>query len=355
MVALNYVSKAVVTKSTNPILEGIYISASQGSLTLYATDLEMSIYTHVKAAVFDTGSIVAPSKIFTEIVRKSPLDDISIETVDNKIKISSGESEITINVYDSETYPSIPNAVFDNSIIIDNEKLSRAVKETIFAAASEDNMPVLTGILMEIESDYLQLTALDGYRMAIRKESIDSKSSLTCVIPSRVLNELFKILNIENIKDVYIKYNENKVHFKIGDTVIISNLINRNFIKYKDIIPKNNNLTVNTNTNALLNACDRASLVAREGKNNLIKFHIDEKFYILSSSEIGSAIESVDSQINGTDLKISFNSKYFTDVLKNIEEENIVLYFIDNLSPCVIKSQNNEDMLHVILPVRYKD
>ncbi len=357
LIALNYVSKAVINKSTNPILEGIYISCEKNKLTLYATDLEMSVYTYIAAQSSDFGSVVVPSKIFTEIIRKAPSDNIEIETQDdNRIKIQSGESEININIFNSENYPSIPNVIFDNSILIDNEKLKRAIKETIFAAASEEQMPVLTGLLLEINKDVLQLAALDGYRMAIRKDAIESNIELSCIIPARVLNELFKILNIENIKDVFIKYCDNKVHFKINDTIIISNLINGNFIKYKDIIPKNSNLTVKVSTYDLLYACERASLVAREGKNNLIKFHIDnERFNILSKSEIGSANEYVQSEINGESIKISFNSKYFIDVLKNIEEEKVILYFIDNLSPCVIKAEDHEDMLHVILPVRYKD
>jgi len=357
LIALNYVSKAVINKSTNPILEGIYISCEKNKLTLYATDLEMSVYTNAAAQSINLGSAVVPSKIFTEIIRKAPSDTIQIQTTeDNRIKIQSGESEIIINIFNSENYPVIPNVVFDNSIIVDNEKLKRAIKETIFAAASEEQMPVLTGLLFEINQNTMQLAALDGYRMAIRKETIESNIELSCIIPARVLNELFKILNIENIKDVHIKYADNKVHFKINDTIIISNLINGNFIKYKDIIPKNSNLTVKANTSDLLYACDRASLVAREGKNNLIKFHIDnEKFNILSKSEVGSANEYVQSEINGEPIKISFNSKYFIDVLKNIEEEKVILYFIDNLSPCVIKAEDHEDMLHVILPVRYKD
>lgn len=357
LIALNYVSKAVINKSTNPILEGIYLSCEKNKLTLFATDLEMSVYTHVAAQCTNTGSVVVPSKIFTEIIRKAPSDNIEIEVQeDSKIKIQSGESEININIYNSENYPSIPDIIFDNPILVDNEKLKRAIKETIFAAANEEQMPVLTGLLLEINKDTLQLAALDGYRMAIRKEKTDSNIELSCIIPARVLNELFKILNIENIKDVFIKYSDNKVHFKINDTIIISNLINGNFIKYNDIIPKNNNLTVVCKTVDLLYACDRASLVAREGKNNLIKFHInEERFNILSKSEIGSANEYVQSEINGTPIKISFNSKYFIDVLKNIEEDKVILYFIDNLSPCVIKAENHEDMLHVILPVRYKE
>jgi len=357
LIALNYVSKAVINKSTNPILEGIYISCEKNKLTLYATDLEMSVYTHIKAECIENGSVVVPSKIFSDVIRKTPSEKIYFETEeDSRIKIKSGESEIYINIYNSDNYPAIPNAVFDNPIIIENEKLKRAIRETIFAAATEDQMPVLTGLLMETTDNSLQLTALDGYRMAIRKENIDCNYEITCIIPRNVLSEILKILSIENVKDILIKYDDNKIHFKVNDTTIISNLISGNFIKYKDIIPKNSNLKVTTKTSDLLYACERASLVAREGKNNLIKLHIGEnKFNILSKSEIGSANEYVESQISGQDIKIAFNSKYLIDVLKNTEEENVVLYFIDNLSPCVVKSENHEDMLHVILPVRYKD
>jgi DNA polymerase-3 subunit beta len=357
LIALSYVSKAVLSKSTNLILEGIYFSVEDNILMLYATDLEMSVYTQVNIQESQNGSIVVPSRILNEIIRKLPAEQISIQTEDdNNIKILSGESQITIHTYSSENYPTLAPVATNGYITIENEKLKRSIKETIFAAASEEQMPVLTGLLMEINEDSFQLTALDGYRMAIRKEDICADTKLSCIIPARVLNEMYKILNIENVKEVYIKYHENKVHFKINNTIIISNLIDGNFIKYKDIIPKNNNLVVKVNPTDLLYACERASLVAREGKNNLLKFHIENnKFNILSRSDIGSADEFIDSEIEGNDIRISFNSKYFIDVLKNISEEKIVMYFIDNLSPCVIKAIDNDKMLHVILPVRYKD
>ncbi len=357
LIALSYVSKAVLSKSTNPILEGIYFCIEDNYLTLYATDLEMSVYTKIAVTDSENGSVVIPSRILTEIIRKLPAEQIMIHSEDeNKIKILSGESQITILTYSAENYPSLTAAVSNGYITIENEKLKRCIKETIFAAASEEQMPVLTGLLMEITHDSFQLTALDGYRMAIRKEDINSDTKISCIIPARVLNEMYKILNIENVKEVYIKYHENKVHFKINNTILISNLIDGNFIKYKDIIPQNSNLVAKVNATDLLYACERASLVAREGKNNLIKFHIQQgKFNILSRSDIGSADEVIESEIDGEDIKISFNSKYFIDVLKNISEENIVMYFIDNLSPCVLKAIDNDKMLHVILPVRYKD
>jgi DNA polymerase-3 subunit beta len=357
LIALSYVSKAVLSKSTNPILEGIYFSVEDNNLTLYATDLEMSVYTKVSVTESENGSVVIPSRILMEIIRKLPSEQIIIYSEDdNKIKILSGESQITILTYNAENYPSLAIMESDGYITIENEKLKRCIKETIFAAASEEQMPVLTGLLLEINQDSFQLTALDGYRMAIRKEEITSDTKLSCIIPARVLNEMYKILNIENVKEIYIKYHENKVHFKINNTIIISNLIDGSFIKYKDIIPKNSNLVVKVNATDLLYACERASLVAREGKNNLIKFHIEEnKFNILSRSDIGSADEVIESEIEGENIRISFNSKYFIDVLKNISEEQIIMYFIDNLSPCVLKAADNENMLHVILPVRYKD
>ncbi len=355
--ALNYVSKAVSSKTTNTSLEGIYLSCENNILTLFATDLEMSIHTHVDVEMLQSGSAVVPSRIFIEIIRKLPSEKISIETDDaNKMHIASDESQINIHVQSTANYPSIPSIAATDYMILESEKLKRAIRETIFAAAIDAQMPVLTGLLLEVKKDQFQLTALDGYRMAIRKEAIEDGLEFSCIIPARVLSELYKILNMESNGDVMIKYAEKSVHFTIGDTILISNLIGGNFIKYNDIIPKNSNLTVKTAARKLLDACERASLVAREGKNNLIKFHFEEReFHIVSNSEVGSANEYVESEIQGGDLKISFNSKYFIDVLKNTSEEMVEMYFIDNLSPCVVKKPGSEEMLHVILPVRYKD
>lgn len=354
--ALNYVSKAVSTRTTNPSLEGMYLSCANNILTLFATDLEMSIHTHVDVEMLQSGSAVVPSRIFIEIVRKLPSEQILIETDENKMHLVSDESQIDIHIQSAANYPAIPSVSVTDYMILGSDKLKRAIRETIFAAAIDAQMPVLTGLLLEMSKDQFQLTALDGYRMAIRKETIEDGLEFSCIIPARVLSELYKILNLESNSDVMIKYAEKSVHFTIGDTILISNLIGGNFIKYNDIIPKNSNLIVKTATKKLLDACERASLVAREGKNNLIKFHFEEgQFHIVSNSEVGSANEYVESEIQGSDLKISFNSKYFIDVLKNTSEETVVLYFIDNLSPCVVKTPNSEEMLHVILPVRYKE
>ncbi len=354
--SVNIVLKAVTSKTTNPILEGIFIAASNGALTMYSTDLEMSIHTTCPCTVKEEGEVVIPGRIFTEVIRKMGGEELTITSDENnRIQIRSLESDITINGQSAEHFPSIPVSQSTDYIIIDSEKLKRLIKETIFAASIEDNMPVLTGVLIEIDEESFQCTALDGYRMAIRKETIENGVNFSCIVPSRVLNEIYKILSIDS-SDTMIRYAGNKVHFIINETEVIANLIDGNYINYNDIIPKASNLTVKAKSIDLLNACDRASLVAREGKNNLIKMHIlGDNFHILSKSEIGSVDERVECEKVGGEIKISFNSKYFIDVLKNIQDEEVNIDFIDNKSPCVLKAVDNDCILQVILPVRYKE
>lgn len=352
---INTVLKAVSSRTTLPILEGILFQAINGNIYLVATDLEIGIKTNVSGQIIEEGTIVLSSKIIPELIKKLPDDDITIETdINNKTKINCLNSEFNIQGQSGNEFPELPQVINDQTINLPKDLFKSMIKETIFSVAENESIPILTGALLEINENQVKLVALDGYRLALRKGKINStQQSLKEVVPARTLNEIYRILSIKD-NDINISYTGNQILFKIGQTSIISRLLEGDFINYQQIIPNEKVTIVKIKTRDLLQSCERAALLAREGKNNLIKmdYRLDE-LSITSNAEIGKVQEEVFLELEGQPLKIAFNSKYFIDILKVISEEEILLEFTNSVSPCVIRPIDGDYFTYLILPVRF--
>ncbi|MEA4826721.1 MAG: DNA polymerase III subunit beta [Clostridium sp.] len=351
--AISISQKAVTGKSPMPILQGMYISAKENQLTLIGSDIDLSIETKISADVEEEGSIVVDSKIFGEIIRKLPNSDVEIKTVENNsIEIVCEKSKFNLIHMDPEEFPSLPK-INENIIFSISQKiLKNMIKGTIFAIAQDETRPILTGILFEVRDKKLNLVALDGYRLALRSNNIDNEDIINAVIPGKTLSEVSKILSEED-ENVNITFTPNHILFNLGQTKIISRLLEGEFIKYNSIIPEEYNLKVIAKRSDLLNCIERASLMAKDGNTNLIKFDIkDENLIITSNSQLGRVREELNIILQGDELQIAFNSKYLIDVLKIIEEDEIVLEFSSSVSPCVIKNKENNNYTYLVLPVR---
>jgi DNA polymerase III, beta subunit len=351
--AISIAQKAVTGKSTMQILEGIFINASNDEITLIGSDSDLCIETKCSGEVLESGKIVVDSKIFGEIIRKLPSDLIEISTMENNtIQITCQKSTFTLVYMDAEDYPSIPSINADKTFSVPQAILKNMIKSTIFAIAQDESRPILTGVLFEINDKNLNLVALDGYRLALRSEDVDSENSFNAVIPGKALNEVSKILE-EKDEKVDITFTSNHILFNLEDTKIISRLLEGEFIKYNSIIPKEYNVTVTANRLELLNCIERASLMAKEGNTNLIKFNIQEdNLVITSNSQLGKVREEMNIILQGDALQIAFNSKYLIDVLKTMEESEIVLHFSSSVSPCVVKNKETDNCTFLVLPVR---
>lgn len=351
--AISDVQKAITGKSTLPILQGIYISAKNGLLTLIGSDIEVSIETKVIANILEEGEVVLDSKIFGEIIRKLPNDTIEIEIVNNsEIEIKCQKS-ITHLVYLNPTeYPTLPSIEEDVVLSVSQKTLKNMIKSTIFAVAQDDTRPILTGVLVEIKQDRLNMVALDGFRVALKSEEMSCKCDKESVIPGKTLNEVSKILK-DTDDNVQITFTKNHILFNFGNTKVISRLLEGDFIKYESIIPKEHNLKITVNKNEILDCIERASLMAKDGNTNLVKFDIsDDTLVVTSNSQLGKAREEVQIILQGEGLKIAFNSKYLIDALKIMDDENITMEFTSSVSPCVIRNQENSNSVYLLLPVR---
>ena len=360
--ALNTVSRAISAKSTMPILECVYIEANEGSLLLKGSDGEISIICKMNASVTMDGKIVIPIRTLVELVRTYSEDMLDFFVDEKNVmnitcsKSSAGTSDVSILGRDPAEYPWIESYDVKDFIKIENNTLKNLIKDTVFACAYQESIsPILTGILVEYKDDMLQFVALDGYKLALRREPIKNENGafeeISCIVPGRTLNEILKILSIYDY-DTLIHITDNKFIVNIGHTQIVSNLLEGNFIKYESLIPKESNTIVKVNTKELLNSISRASLIIDESKNSLIKMdYTDDNLVITSESEIGKVTEDVNISKNGEDLQIAFNSKFFIEILKIISDERVIIEFKDHLSPTLIKPIEDDKYMYLIMPV----
>ncbi|MFZ5353896.1 MAG: DNA polymerase III subunit beta [Bacillota bacterium] len=353
--SINIVQKAVPTKTTLPILEGILFEAKNGKLKLTGTDLEVGIETVIDVDVIVPGKIVLSSKIAGEIVRKLPDSDVEIEAVgNNTVNIKCENSKFKIIGLSAEEFPELPTVKKDNGITLSQNVLRDMIKHTIFAVSTDEIRPILTGVLFEVTGEKVSMVALDGFRMAVKWCSIINDKDFKAVIPGKSLSEIGKILN-DTEETVNIYFSRNQIMAHIGETIIVSRLLEGEFINYKQIIPSEYKIKIKVNTNNLIESCERAALFAKDSSNNMIKFEIiDDNMMIQSNSQNGDVHEEVKIKKDGNDIEIGFNAKYFLDALKVIESEEVEIEFTTNISPSIIKPCDNNGYLYLVLPARIK-
>lgn len=352
--AIGVAQKAVTGKSNMNILEGILLIAKNQHLTLIGSDIDLSIETKIESEIFEEGSIVVDSRLFGEIIKKLPNDDVEITTSENNsVEIVCQKSKAVLKYMSSEEFPGLPHINENMLFSIPQRILKNMIKGTIFATAQDEIRPILTGILFEVKENKLNLVALDGLRLALKSENLENDNTISSVIPGKTLSEVAKILE-ESEENVNITFTTNHILFNLGNTKIISRLLEGEFIKYSSIIPDEYTLKIVAKRTDLLDCIERASLMAKEGNTNLVKLDIkDDLMVITSDSQLGKAREELNVIMQGQSLQIAFNAKYLIDVFKIMDEEEIVLELSSSVSPCVIKSKDNDNCTYLVLPVRF--
>ena len=355
--ALNIVSKAVTIRTTIQILKGILLRVdNNGILTMSASDLDISIEKKIKVNNSEPGEIVVLSKLFGDIIRKLPDGDIYIEENNGKVQIKCSNSEFNIIGLSAEEFPNInPNEKDSEELVFNKEILKDMIKKTSFSASIDENKGAMTGVLVEMEENTLNMVAIDGFRMAIARESMKNKKRQNIIIPAKILNEISRIISETDIDndDVTMLLNTKKAVFIMESTKIVIRLLEGEFMNYKRIIPADSSCRVVLNKNDFLDSVERASLLAKVGKNNLVRLEIkDNIMEITSKSEEGNVKEEIIISKEGNDLTIGFNSKYLIDVLKVVDDESINMLFNTNVSPCLIKPISGDSFEYLVLPVR---
>lgn len=352
-IATAQVIKAISNKTTNPVLEGIKLTAENDKLKLSATDLELAIEKTIKAEIKEDGEAVIPGKFFSEFIRKLTNEKIELELNDKvQLKIVYTDSESYIQCYNVLEFPNFKMIEDKDYFVLNQKDFKELINKTIFSTAVDDTRPILKGCLFEIENSILKAVALDGYRLAyVKKPLIESNVSTSIVVPSKSLSEISKFLE-DSDDNIKVCIQKNFLMVEIDNTKIITRLIDGDFINYKQIIPNDFSTSLIINKNIFEEAIERTSVLSRIDRNNLVKFEIKDKVLTLTSnSDIGNIKENIGISLKGNDLTIAFNSRYFSECLRTINDEAIKISFNMPSSPCVINSDNDE-FLFLILPVR---
>lgn len=352
---VNIVSKAVPTRTTMNILECILIDASTNEIKFTANDMELGIETKIEGEIAEHGIIALDAKIFSEIVRKLPDNEVTIET-DNSFQtlITCEKAKFNIIGKSGEDFSYLPYVERMDSIIMSQFTLKEVIRQTIFSIADNDNNKLMTGELFEISENQLKVVSLDGHRISIRNINLkDYYKYKKVVVPGKTLNEISKILPGSADKEVVIYITDNHIIFEFDQTTVVSRLIEGEYFRIEQMLSSDYETKVRINKKELLDCIDRATLLIKEGEKKPIIMNVaDGHMELKINSFIGSMNEDIDIDKEGKDILIGFNPKFFIDALRVIDEEEVTLYMVNPKAPCFIKD-DEESYIYLILPVNF--
>lgn len=355
--AVSTASRAVAVKSSIPALEGILIEAGE-QLRLTGYNLETGIRTIVPADIREEGTLVLGARLFGEIVRKLPDDIVTFQSENYMVNIKCGMSEFNILGTDPEEFPELPTVEYQNSLILPQSRLKAMISQTLFAVSDNESRPIHTGSLFEVDSEGLTIVSVDGYRLALRHESIDKKEgaeTFSFVVPGAALSEVEKICSDVD-EPASVTQGARHVMFKVGDTMLVSRRLEGEFLAYRQAIPRNNTIHVEGDTRALLSSIDRVSLIISDKLKSPLRCVFDSNLLKISTkTAIGDAYDECPLSGDGGGLEIGFNNKYLMDALKAAPADKVRLELTTGVSPCVIlPTEGEENFLYMVLPVRLK-
>jgi len=351
--SVNIVMKAVPAKTTMPILECIIIDALDGVIKLVSNDMEMGIETLVRGEIAEEGEIAINARIFSEIVRKLPDSEITMETDDKYVlTIKCENSVFSITGKSSEEFPSLPEFEKNDAFVMSQYTLKEIVRQTVFAISDNESNKIMTGELFEIKNGLLRVVALDGHRIAIRKVELkEAYPNKKVIIPGKALNEISKILSGESDKEVRIYFTNMHAVFEFDDTIVLSRLIDGEYFKIDQMIKNDYETKIVINKKELLNSIDRVSPLIKETEKKPIVINVNgDSFEISISTNIGKMDDKINVIKEGKDILIGFNPKFIYDVLRVVDDEEIFIYMTNAKAPCFIRSAE-ETYNYLILPV----
>ena len=350
-------SRAVSTKSTIPALEGLLLEAEDsGTVYLTGYNQETGIRSAVQADVTEAGSMVLPARLFGEIVRKMADDTLLFQEDKLKVHISCGMSEFDLMGIDPEDFPELPTVEYQNSLDIQEQTLRSMIGQTLFAVSLDESRPIHTGTLFVADDEGLTLVAVDGFRLALRREKVEQKNgSFEFVVPGSSLAEVEKICR-ETDEIVNIHQGSRHVLFKIGSTILITRRLEGEFLAWRQAIPRNNPVKITADTRQLLSCIERVSLIVSEKLKSPLRCVLkDGEIDITTTTAIGNAHDCCPVEGDGGGLEIGFNNKYMMDALKAASVEKVTLELSSPITPCIIvPAEGEENFLFMVLPVRLK-
>ena len=344
--AVTNLQRAVSSKTSIPALEGILIRSEENRLVLTAYDLEIGMQTELPAIISAPGAIILTAKLFAEIVRRSPDEDITIDVDDrNTATITSGVSCFTIIGMDSAEFPELPKITDADTIKMPQELLKSMIRQTLFAVADSTAKPIHQGSLFKIENGNLDVVSVDGYRLALRREAINYANNTKFVVPGKTLSEVLKLLK-DSEGEVEICPSRRHILFRIDNYTVISALLEGEFLDYKSALPKDKKTEVTVSTRTLLITDRLKSPVRCVIGEDTVK--------LFCTTTMGRATDQISAEISGDQLEIGFNNKYLLDALRAAETDEVRLQLGGPISPMLVLPKEGDAFSFLVLPVRLR-
>lgn len=357
--AVTTAGRVVASKSSIQALEGVLLEAEENYLRISGYNLETGIVTHVDADISKTGAIVLSARLFGEIIRRLPDDIVSVSTDGNTVNITCGPTSFSILGSSAEEFPELPTVDDGNGLVMTQSNMRSMISRVIFAVSDNESRPIHTGALFEVEDDQLTLVAVDGYRLALRREPIIRKTgteSFSFVVPGAALNEVEKIC-ADSDEEISITEGNRHITFLIGSTLLVARRLEGEFLNYRQTIPQNNSIVVEAEAADLQLSIDRASLIINDKLKSPLRCKFEDgSLSITSRTAIGSAFDVCPISGNGKGLEIGFNNRFLMDAVKAAPATRVRLELNSATSPCLILPLNGEpeNFLYMVLPVRLK-
>ena len=354
--AVTNIQRAVSTKTSIPALEGILISATEGSLELCAYDLELGITTVIPSTTQEPGKAVLSAKLFSDIVRKTPAETITISVDEkNMASIESGFSKFSIIGIPAEEFPELPKLTDSTAIELPANLLKSMIRQTLFAVAESDAKPIHQGSLFNIEAGKLDVVSVDGYRLAKRTEAVVFPEDISFVVPGKTLGEILKLLK-DSEEPVEISAGKRHILFKIENYTVISSLLEGEFLNYKAAIPPESKTDVIVRTRDAIESVERVSLLITDRLKSPVRCLFEENEIKLNcTTSMGRASDQLSADMTGENVEIGFNNRYLLEALRNTECDEVKIQLGGSLSPMKIVPKEGDSFLFLVLPVRLKN
>ena len=352
---VNIVLKAVPSKTTMSILECILIDASAGQIKMTANDMELGIETVIEGDIREKGIIAIDAKIFSEIVRKLPDNDVTIETdVNFQMLICCEKARFSIAGKSGEDFSYLPYIEKAEPVVVSQFSLREVIKQTIFSISDNESNKMMTGELFEISGNHLKVVSLDGHRVSIRNLELKGEyQPRKVIVPGKTLIEVSKILSGELDALVNLFFTKNHIVFEFDETTVVSRLIEGEYFRIEQMLSTDYETKVRVNKKELLNCIDRATLLIRESDKKPIIIQIEDgEMRLKLTSGVGSMNEEIVIEKEGKDILIGFNPKFMIDALRVIDDEMVTLYLVNPKAPCFIRDEK-ESYIYLILPVNF--
>ncbi len=350
---VNTVSKAVSNKTTMDILECILIEADQGTIRMTANDTELGIETIIEGDIAEPGKIALEAKLFSEIVKKVPDNDVILKTEANGLTtIDCEQIHFSIMGKLGDDFTRLPEVSRDQKVTISQFDLKEIIRQTIFSISDNENNKLMTGELIQVENNQLSISSLDGHRISVRNIELSEKYPETQVIvPGKTLSEVSKILPGEAKEVVNLYITEKHILFEFDQTKVVSRLLEGKFYDIKQMLSTDYETKIIINKMEFMRSLDRSTLLVKESDKRPIIFQItDDEMKIQIRTELGSMQDQIAIQKEGKDLQIGFNPKFIVDALRVIDEEEVTIYMINPIAPCIIKDEKRS-YFYLILPI----